>query len=218
MTRTPFPLGRKLEPNHDPRSLNFPAPAAAVITKQWTHYGPILDQGQVGSCTGNAMAQSLNTAPLHRARQPYLTEADAVSLYSLATQLDAYQGTYPPTDSGSDGLSVAKAAQQQGRITQYSHAFGLDHALEALMTGPVLLGTPWFAAMFQPDSKGFVKPTGALAGGHEYALVGVNVAAKYVTCLNSWSSSWGLSGFFRMTFDTLNTLLAQNGDAVLPRR
>lgn len=218
MTGTPFPLGRKVDVHHDPRSLNFPATTATVVSKTWKHYGPVLDQGQVGSCTGNAMAQSLNSRPLNGAAGTYLTEVDALALYSLATQVDTYPGTYPPDDTGSDGLSVAKAAQQQGRITQYDHAFGLEHTLEALMSGPVLLGTVWLHDMFHPDSKGFVRATGAVAGGHEYVLLGVALASKYVTCLNSWSGAWGLNGRFRMTFDTLAALLDQQGDAVLPRR
>lgn len=218
MTTHPFPLGRRLEPNHDPKSRNFAAPAATVTTKSWQHYGGVLDQGQLGSCTGNAMAQALNTKPLHRAYSAYLTEADAVALYSLATTLDPFPGAYPPEDTGSDGLSVAKAARQQGRIGSYVHGFGLQHTLEALMAGPVLLGTPWYEGMFNPTTQGFVTISGRVAGGHEYLLLGVNAYQKYVTCLNSWGNGWGLRGMFRMTYATLSRLLSEDGDATQPVR
>lgn len=215
--RTDPRLGRHVE--HDPRSRAFPAPATATITsKTWRHYGRILDQGQVGSCTGNAMAQALNTHPLHVSRTPYLTEGDADALYSLATSLDDVPGAWPPDDTGSSGLAVAKAAQEKGYITGYTHAFGLDHTLAALMNGPLIVGTNWTQNMFHPDAHGFVKPTGAVAGGHEYLLLGVNTDRGYATFLNSWGADWGLRGRFHMTLDDFGALLANGGDATQPVR
>lgn len=169
-----------------------------------------------GNCTGNAMAQALNTHPLHRARTPYLTEADAVKLYSAATNLDDVPGAYPPQDTGSSGLAVAKAAQQAGYISAYTHAFGIDHVLAALMNGPLLVGTSWTQDMFTPDARHFVRPTGAVAGGHEYLLLGVNVERGYLTFLNSWGTSFGDRGRFHMTIDDFAGLLADQGDAVQP--
>lgn len=208
-----YQLGRKV--NHDPRSLAFHA-AASTDHRPVTHrhYGPILDQGNTSSCTGNAMAQALNTAPL-RHRGPYLTEQDALKLYAEATVLDPYPGTYPPDDTGSDGLSVCKAAQRQGWISSYTHAFGLDHALGALQLGPVLVGTTWHNDMFTPDSKGFVRPSGDVAGGHEYLLIGDNAKGK-LTFINSWGSGWGRRGRFYMSYADFDTLLKDNGDVTAP--
>jgi hypothetical protein len=215
-TTRPFPLGRVVE--HDPRSLAYPAEATLpIITKTWRHYGAVLDQGRVGSCTGNAMAQAVNTRPLHVPPR-ILTETDALALYGRATVLDGYPGTYPPDDTGSSGLAVAKAAREAGYITAYSHAFGLDHALAALMHGPLIVGTDWHEDMFTPDAHGFVRPTGAVAGGHEYVLLGVDPHHKVLTFLNSWSASWGVHGRFRMTFADFDTLLREQGDVILPRR
>lgn len=214
--RTPFPLGRRVE--HDPRSLAYPAPAASVTSKSWTHYGPILDQGQVGSCTGNAMAGALNTRPLHTLRAPLLTEDDALRLYSEATELDNAPGSYPPDDTGSSGLAVAKAAQKEGRIGSYQHAFGLDHALQSLMSGPVLIGSNWYEGMFHPSSAGLVTISGSVAGGHEYLAVGVSVPRRTVTCVNSWGASWGRRGRFTLTWDTLDRLLSEQGDVTVPVR
>jgi hypothetical protein len=208
-------LGRHKE--HDPRSLNYPAQTAAVVTKVWTHYGAVLDQGQVGSCTGNAMAQALNTKPLRAVGRALLREADAVQLYSAATALDNVPGTYPPDDTGSSGLAVAKAAQNAGYITGYTHAFDLDHVLGALMLGPLICGTDWHQDMFNPDPDGTVHPTGAIAGGHEYLLLGVHPRMERLTFLNSWSKSWGYHGRFYMSFDDFDGLLNAGGDAVAPR-
>lgn len=211
----PFQLGRVVQ--HDPRSLSFPARGdLPVKAKTWRHYGPVLDQGQVGSCTGNAMAQAINTSPLHVARRN-LTEQDALALYERATQLDDVPGTYPPDDTGSSGLAVVKAAVEKGYVPAgYGHAFGLDHAVSALMHGPLLIGSTWHEDMFNPDSRGFVKPTGAVAGGHEFVLLGVDPSRRVLTFLNSWSASWGDRGRFRMTFADFDTLLRDQGDVIAP--
>ena len=124
-------------------------------------------------------------------------------------------GTYPPNDTGSDGLSVAKAAQQLGAIAGYTHAFGLDHVLGAAMTGPLIIGTRWHSDMFNPDPRGVVHPTGPVEGGHEYCLDAVYAEAKMLRFLNSWSKSWGANGYFYMSFADFSTLLADHGDAVL---
>jgi len=211
-----YPLGRNV--NHDPRSRSFPAPRATT-RKPVLHKrnGAILDQGNLGSCTGNAMAQALNMVPLHTPGTRYLTETDAVALYSRATELDNAQGTYPPDDTGSDGLSVCKAAQEKRLITSYSWAFGFDHALDALQLAPVLIGIPWHEAMFTPDSRGFVHPDGAVAGGHEIVLFGDDTKDT-LTFLNSWGSGWGKRGRFFMNYADFKALLADQGDCAVPVR
>lgn len=212
-------LGRLVE--HDPRSRSFMAALApAQRSVLWGHHAPVLDQGSLGSCTGNAMAQLLNTDLFNTSRGKvktgYLTEDDAVKLYHNATILDGYPGTYPPDDTGSSGLGVAKAAKLEGFITAYKHAFGLSHFLSALQLQPVIVGTDWTNGMFKPNKKGFVKPTGSIAGGHEYLALGVDYSAQVITFLNSWSSSWGLGGRFFMTFTDFGKLLGSQGDVTAP--
>jgi hypothetical protein len=216
MDTTPYPLGRKV--NHDPRSRAFPAPRAAE-RKPVLHRrnSPVLNQGELGSCTGNAMAQALNMAPLHIPGTRWLGQNDAVALYQRATQLDPFPGTYRPEDTGSDGLSVCKAAKELGLITGYRWAFGFDHVLDALQSGPVLIGTAWHSSMFTPDAKGFVRPDGNEAGGHEYLLMGDDAKGK-LTFLNSWGKNWGNGGRFHMDYATFRELLAAHGDAAVPVR
>lgn len=216
ISTTEFGLGRKV--NHDPRSRAFPAPRAAdrrpVMHRR---YSPVLDQGTLGSCTGNAMAHAVNMKPLHIPGTSYLNEADAVDLYSRATQIDPFRGTYRPEDTGSDGLSVCKAAQERGLITAYRWAFGFEHTLDALQLGPVLIGIPWHHSMYFPDRRGFVRPDGDKVGGHEIVLMGDD-CRNTLTFLNSWGSGWGLSGRFKMDYPTFKALLADNGDAAVPVR
>ena len=211
-------LGRHVE--HDPRSRDFPALVDSAAPLQTVHHrtgGLPLDQGNVGSCTGNACAGALNTQPLHVARGRYLTEVDALALYESATLLDTQPGSYPPTDTGSSGLAVAKAAKAKGLISAYRHAFGIEGALGALQQGPVITGVHWYESFDQPDSAGMVWIGGQVRGGHEFVVVGY-VAQKvdpYVVAMNSWGKTYGLSGRYKFTVDTWTRLLAEDGDVTI---
>lgn len=213
---TPHPLGRLVE--HDPRSRQFPARAKADIRdKMWRKYGPTLDQGTLGSCTGNAAAHAMNAAPYRapHAGRPLLKQADAVSIYQDATILDPFPGTYPPEDTGSSGLAVAKVLRNRGYIDGYSHAFSVEQALGALMLGPLLFGTYWHGSMFEPDARGYVHPDGSIYGGHEVLIIGYT--GKTVHLLNSWGKGWGQGGRFKLTLEDFTALMLNDGDVTALR-
>lgn len=199
--------------NHDPRSLAFPASTTGTH-RPVTHrtYGSVLDQGDVGSCVGNTSAHALNTRGMRKVPSRLVNEAQAVEIYAAATAIDQFPGTYPDQDTGTDINSAAKVLRDQGRITSWTHAFGLDQTLAALQLAPVALGTNWHDSMFEPDSKGFVHPDGSIVGGHE-VLIRADDARGSVLVRNSWSASWGLRGHFRLTYADLAALLADSGDA-----
>lgn len=203
-------LGRHVV--HDPRSKKYPAAGAAELkTTRHVRHVPIFDQGELGSCTGNACAGMLSTGPF----PGRLTEADAVALYSEATHLDRVRGTYPPTDTGSSGLAVMKAAQKRGLVKDYRHAFGLQHTLAALVLSPLILGMSWLTGCDTPDRHGVVRWEGPSRGGHEVELVGLDCESRLVWIANSWSERWGLGGYFAMTWTDLERVLADRGDVTV---
>ncbi|SBW18567.1 hypothetical protein FDG2_0722 [Candidatus Protofrankia californiensis] len=220
---SPHRLGRHV--HHDPQSLAYAAPAlpyAALKSIRWTRRIDVLDQGDLGSCTGNAAVGWLGTDNVHRqglASAPsghLLDETYAVDVYAYATDVDNVPGEYPPEDTGSTGLAVAKVLKHRGFIQRYRHAFGLRSTLSALQSGPVLLGTVWLEEMFQPTTDGELTPDGAQAGGHEIVLDEIDVERRRVWLTNSWSAEWGVDGRAWLSWDHLGYLLGQQGDVVVP--
>lgn len=208
-------LGRHVE--HDPRSLEFAANRASQI-KSVKHRatGLPLDQGEIGSCTANALCGSLDSAPDFTGSTP-LTEHDAVKIYELETNLEGQP--YPPNDPGGSGLMVCKAAKQLGLITSYRHAFGLQHALEALVLRPVITGIKWYGSFDSPDpASGLVKldPSSPVRGGHEIVADEIDAEGKLVWFWNSWGAQYALGGRFCMAWDTWGALLEEQGDVTVP--
>lgn len=211
-------LGRHV--THDPRSRQYALPEAARPTSviAWPRKGPVLDQGQVGSCTANAALGLLMTQPFSTGQT--WTETDALALYHEETVLDESEipGVYPPTDTGSSGLYAMQALRKRGLVVDYLHAFSLDAALAALVTGPIAVGSVWLQSMFTPDSSGLIKVDrrSRVAGGHEYVVDGFDPARDAVRMTNSWGPGWSVNGQAWIMTDDFDWLLSQQGDVVQP--
>jgi len=207
-------LGRHVK--HDPRSFEYQAGRATkVVSVNHQATGLPLDQGKIGSCTANALCGALDSAPDYTGTTT-LTEADAIRVYELETKLEGKP--YPPNDPGGSGLMVCTAAKQLGMITSFNHAFGIRHALEALVVRPVITGINWYSSFDTPDPTGLVAiDAGAtVRGGHEIVADGIDADKKLVWFWNSWGTQWGLGGRFSMNFDTWDQLLHEQGDVTVP--
>lgn len=220
-------LGRHIR--HDPRSLSYLVPAADPSDLKSVRHPrmiPVLNQGEIGSCTGNGAEGCLGTEPffstlaginLRPTGDAVVDENQAVHLYSLATTLDDYNGSYPPDDTGSDGLSVAKACQQLGLISGYRHATSLEAALTALAAQPVIVGIGWYDSFDSPDKNGRIRitPGATVRGGHEIVFDEIDVERKLVWFTNSWSESWGLNGRACLSWADFGRLLSEDGDVTV---
>lgn len=215
-------LGRQIV--HDPRSRGFAvaAPRSVTISRSFRHkvYSPRpLPSQRIGCCTGVDQCVKAN-ATGNRVMGKVLTMDDAVRIYSRATQLDPWEGSYPPEDTGSSGLAAAKAAKEAGIIERYEWIFGgAPQVLSVLTEHPVGVGTRWTQDMFNPDPRTLlVKPTGSIAGGHEWSIIGWSVRYRAFEGLCWWGSDFGSNGMFRIGFDDLAALLADDGDAHITYR
>jgi hypothetical protein len=144
-----------------------------------------------------------------------LDQNGAVALYGDATKVDPYAGEYPPTDTGSDGLTIAKVLTAAGEIAGYQHTFTLTDALKALTVTPFITGVNWYNSMFNPSVDGEVTVAGNLAGGHEFIADQIDVENERVWFTNSWGSDWGVNGRFYMNWGDYGSLLAQQGDVTI---
>lgn len=228
--RTDPRLGRHVQ--HDSRSLDYeflPRKAKPKGTNTfWDSAAKPLNQGSLGSCTGNATAQWLNTNFANAVRKltnkgKFLTESQAVKIYSLGTTLDNQPGQYKPDDTGCDGISVAKAAVKLGFLDSYTHTFSFTALQAALEVTPVIVGTVWTNTMFKPHN-GLVKvgrlTDSNIAGGHEYLACGIDFTSEVITCRNSWGDQdqWPggkPGGYFAISFTDFQKLLDEQGDATV---
>jgi papain like protease len=202
------------------------AMSGPLQNKLWQRKIPILDQGNLGSCTGNAGTGALGTDPFYseggkdalpQQGNGTTLEQFAVKLYEDATVIDGYPGTYPPDDTGSSGLAICKVLKQRTTITAYRWARSAYGFLRLLQNGPVLQGMTWYNAFFDPSASGaFIDAdtnwsSSGVAGGHEIEAIGVELDTKdlfrsVIVYANSWSTSWGDSGCFRMRLKTYEAL------------
>lgn len=210
-------LGRQVV--HDSRSRSFAA-RVAVDRSTWRDkairiYDPIPNPNQVvGCCTGVAKCVQLNAVG-NRVKGRVLDMWMAESIYSRNTQIDPWEGEWPPDDTGSSGLASAKTAIEFGLAGEYRWLFGgADEVVQAVMAGQTIsVGTWWYWDMFNQDSRGLVRPTGGQAGGHQYTIRGYDVDRDWVLG-RCW---WGSFRDFWISRADLHALLMDDGDAHFQR-
>jgi hypothetical protein len=206
--------------NEDPRDKLFPLsavlPEAPFITqKMWWDNGWWGDQGNTSMCTVYSWSHWLEDGPLVQdelgnREKPLF---DVNKLYHKAQLNDGLPGT---NYNGSTIRAVAKILQAMGCIKEYSWADNVDDIATCILTlGPVVVGTPWYTAMFNPDSNGLIHVGGGMAGGHAYLLNGVDTVKRQFRIKNSWGKSWGQNGHAFISFDDFAKILAQGGQACM---
>lgn len=214
-------LGRNL--NHDPESRRYAfkldKPLTTLVSVEHTIHLPILDQGSLGSCVANTGTEYLafekvwNT--LNNSVQSSLGEPYAIQLYRDVTRADPYPGEWEPTDTGSDGLSLAKVLKARGLVSGYTHTFDLATALAALQGFPLAIGIQWLTGCDHPDSSGLISYSGTVRGGHELLVVGYDAVKQQVKIRNHWGARWGVDGHCFMTVVDFTRALKNDGDVIV---
>jgi len=185
----------------------------------WAPYAHSLNQ-RVGSCTGNAAIGWRVGQPWvwRGTLDPILLENYAESVYSDATRIDPFPGSWPPDDTGSDGESVMTVMTRRGLVGSWQTVYTFEGVQRALQSGPCIIGSNWHTSMFSPNACGQVDVSGAVEGGHEYVWRGVQYSTKRGLFTNSWDDDYGTKdsqgrgGYFWMTFGNIQKLLNEGAD------
>lgn len=184
---------------------------------------PVYDQGQLGSCTANAIAAAIKYAELREgAADPTKTDPSRLAIYWYERFLEGSTGQ----DAGAEIRDGLKVVAKMGyydeklwpyRITKFAAkppalAANAEHVYSyyrgsgstgslryALANGwPVIFGFTVY------DSFGSVTPMPGpgegIQGGHATLAVGYDDATKLYTVRNSWGASWGDGGYFTIPY------------------
>jgi hypothetical protein len=210
-----MPLGAHV--HHDSRSWDYQAELAPelVSVRHFAHGLPF-NQAKVGSCTAEALTGACNTNPnIEPGNVPYAQQM-AITLYIKESTNEGYP--YPAYDPGGSGLAVCQAGVQLGMISSYTHAFGAQNALLALVLRPIISGFNWYDSMDTPDENGIVDipATARVRGRHETMGHMLDVPNEVIWFWNSWGRDWGMGGRYGMRFATYERLLSEQGDATVP--
>lgn len=187
-----------------PPAAPTPPPVASSVV--WVDHENVLDQGNTGHCVGFGWAQWGNTDPVNDA----FRNSDGDAIYYEAKVIDGE----PNEESGSSVRSGAKAMRRRKRLSAYAFARSVEEVRAFVRSkGPLVVGTNWTDGMFHPNGDSFVRPTGALQGGHCYLLVGDLPGDDAFLFQNSWGSRWGMKGRFKIRYSDFAELLADHGEA-----
>ena len=167
-----------------------------------------LDQGQTNHCVGFGWAGWSVAEPYQN-----VTYGDTAA-HDIYYEIKVIEGE-PGQENGAWVRSGAKAMQARKRLGAYAFADTIEEIQTYLHTkGPVVVGTDWTDDMFAPDAAGYVKPTGAVAGGHCYLLMGELLGEDAFLFQNSWGAGWGQNGRFKMKTADFAQVFANQGEAV----
>ncbi len=190
---------------------------------------PIEDQGQLGSCTGNALAGAFEFLELKNGKRfddasrlfiyynerviEHTVTQDAGAMIRDGIKTLAKQGVCSET---SWPYAITKFAKKPGagcytearrhRITAYARISTLDDMRSCLAEGfPFVFGFTVYASfesakVAKTGVLGMPAKSEKMLGGHAVLAVGYNDKQKRFVVRNSWGTDWGMQGYFTMPY------------------
>lgn len=192
----------------------------------------IEDQGNLGSCTGNAIAGAIEL--LHK-RQNRTLDISRLFIYyyerlfigtinydSGAYIRDGIKACYtygaPTENLWPYNISKFKTVPSnpalldaaKRKVTSYQRAVDFNQVIDAITSGyPVTIGFSVYSSFDSPTvAKTGIMPypdvnKERLLGGHAVLLVGYNKNNNTFIARNSWGTNWGDKGYFYMPFQVI---------------
>ena len=197
------------------------------------HCPPVYDQGQLGSCTANAIAAALEFEQMKQ-KEKYFMPSRLFIYYNER----ALEHTVA-SDSGAQIRDGIKSVGQQGDCSEKLWPYNIAKFAEQppaacyqnavkhkailyqrvsraanQMKGCLASGYPFVFGFSVYDSfmRGTVAKTGhaglpgpdeKLEGGHAVMAVGYDDANQWFLARNSWGAGWGIKGYFTLPYTYL---------------
>lgn len=189
------------------------------VTTTWTipDGSPVLDQEREGACVGAGCTNELrfNPVPVPGLDMKFARE----QVYWPAQRDDQFPGgAYPGANPFSEGTSVRAGIKQLvrlGYVGEYRRARNEAEMALAITIGPIVIGVDWYEGMYQPNARGYLRPTGRKVGGHCVLLPALKVTSPpgsgYYTIYNSWGPNWGRNGTARISRADMRKLIDSGG-------
>jgi C1A family cysteine protease len=191
---------------------------------------PVENQGNLGSCTANALAGNLEFLEKKVGRRA--TNLSRLFIYYNEREME---GTISE-DAGAAIRDGVKSLVKQGvcaeknwpykianfadkpppacyrqatsrEVTSYHRVIGLQQMRQCLAEGyPFVFGFSVYES-FESDAvastgtMNLPKPGEKQVGGHAICAVGYDDATKRLLIRNSWGTGWGIKGYFTMPYD-----------------
>ncbi len=202
-------------------------PAAVDLRAQCS---PVEDQGQLGSCTANALVGALELLEKkdgaaftdlsrlfvyynERAREHH-THVDSGAYLRDGIKTLARQGVCPESLWPYDIAAFARrppkvcyATARDHQILAYYRIDGVDQCRQCLAEGfPFVFGFTVYSAFMSTEMArtGILDmpgPDESVQGGHAVMACGYDDAQRRVLVRNSWGAAWGIDGYFTMPYD-----------------
>lgn len=219
----------------DARDFMYAAPPAVMValpsrTDMRADCPPVYDQGQLGSCTGNAIAGAVEFERIKQKLPDFVPSrlfiyynerviegtvgSDAGAQIRDGIKVVATEGAPPETDWPYD---IAKFAVKppakayadalKDQAVQYQRLVQNPSQMKGCLASgyPFVFGFTVYSSFESPA----VAKTGAVpmpatgesvVGGHAVMAVGYNDSAQRFIVRNSWGADWGMKGYFTIPY------------------
>jgi len=193
---------------------------------------PIVNQGSIGSCTGNALSGALDYLDIQdgtyvpasrlfiyyneRVLEGTVTEDAGAEIRTGIKTLNKLGSCnestwkYSKTNLFKKPTKKAYAEAQTRTISEYKSIRSFNSLLACLASGyPVAFGYMVYESFESAQvTKTGIMPIPAITeravGGHAVLAVGYDQKTKMVIVRNSWGTRWGDQGYFYMPFDFIS--------------
>jgi len=222
----------------DQRDLVYAAPAATIMALPTAvdlraQCPAVYDQGQLGSCTGNAIAGCFEFERLKQGLSDFVpsrlfiyynerviehtVNSDAGAEIRDGIKVVAKQGVPPETDWPYDITKFAEKPPAKAYTDAAKHQVTSYHRVNRVLNqfkGCLASGYPFVLGFTVYDSfesaqvahtghLNMPQPGEAVVGGHAVMAVGYDDKHQRFIIRNSWGPDWGMKGYFTMPYQYL---------------